>query len=254
MNDIYANWADVYDYFYPNRSDEVDFWARQAAPYGRQVIDLMCGTAEVSLGLARRGCRVLGVDLSPAMLSVAAKRLEAAADYPARSLLLARGDISSIPAPTAAHDFALVGGNGSFNHLGSDQVLATLREIRRVLRPGGALGMELVNPHLLQEIETERSFGPLRPPPPGVRVVKATCNHYNHQTRLFHIHQVTHCEIDGVCSEFGEAFALHVLHPDSAQRLLEAAGFCDVCFYGDYGLKAFDRWSADLLVVATAVQ
>ena len=75
MHDLYGHWAREYDCFYPDRTKEVAFWARLAGPYGGRVLDLMCGTAEVSLGLARHGYHVFGVDLSAAMLHVAAERL-----------------------------------------------------------------------------------------------------------------------------------------------------------------------------------
>lgn len=45
MEDLYSSWARVYDYFYLDRSDEVDFWMPQAEPFGRRLPDLMCGTA-----------------------------------------------------------------------------------------------------------------------------------------------------------------------------------------------------------------
>jgi SAM-dependent methyltransferase len=99
VSDLYANWASVYDYFYPDRAAEVAFWADLAGTHGRQVLDLMCGTAEVSLALARRGHSILGVDLSSAMLATARERLAAAADYPARRVSLALGDACAIPAP-----------------------------------------------------------------------------------------------------------------------------------------------------------
>ncbi|MGC9332954.1 MAG: class I SAM-dependent methyltransferase, partial [Anaerolineae bacterium] len=179
MDDLYAHWARVYDYFYPDRTAEIDFWARSAHRARRCVLDLMCGTAEVSLGLARAGFRTLGLDLSPAMLAVGAERLSAAADFPARNLQLAQGAACAISAREGAFDFALVGGNGSFNHLDADQAQLTLCELRRVLRAGGGLGLELVNPFLLKEIYPERLFGPLRPPPPGIWVEKTSSNHYD---------------------------------------------------------------------------
>ncbi|MFN2165837.1 MAG: class I SAM-dependent methyltransferase, partial [Anaerolineae bacterium] len=165
MGDLYSEWARIYDAYYPDRSDEVKFWAALAGPYGRRLLDLMCGTAEVSLELARCGYQVLGVDLSPAMLAVAAERLAAAADYPARNLSPAQGEASALPVADGTFDFALVGGNGSFNHLPDTGTRAALRELSRVLRPGGGLGMELVNPYLLKEIYPVRTFGPLRPQP-----------------------------------------------------------------------------------------
>jgi SAM-dependent methyltransferase len=150
-------------------------------------------------------------------------------------------------------DFALIGGSGSFNHLDDAQAVAALRELCRVLRPGGGLGMELINPSLLKEIYTERSFGPFRPTPPDVRIERNVANRYEPEAKLFHIHQVTRYEIGDQRCECEESFALHVHQPDKVQAWLEAAGFHEVRFYGNYSLGAFDRWSSDLLVVAPAL-
>jgi SAM-dependent methyltransferase len=251
MGDLYAEWAKIYDYYYPDRSAEVEFWAGLAEPYGRRLLDLMCGTAEVSLALARLGNRVLGVDLSPAMLSMAAERLAAAADYPARNLSLAQGEAGALPVPSGAFDFAVVGGNGSFNHLDDEEAHAALLDLRRVLRPGGGLGMELVNPHLLKEVYPVRRFSPLRPPP-GMRAEKVSHNHYNQAARKFHIRQVAQYEIDGERGEFEVDFALHVWDLDEMHTMLEESGFGRVRTYGGYDLQSFDSWSSDLLVVARA--
>jgi ubiquinone/menaquinone biosynthesis C-methylase UbiE len=251
MTDLYRNWARVYDYFFGDRTAEIDFWARVAAPYGRRLLDTMCGTAEVSLALARRGYRVSGVDLSAAMLHMAAARLAAAADFPARRLSLAQGDITALPCCAAALDFLLAGGNGSFNHLDERATVEALGEFRRVLRPGGGLGMELVNPHLLKELYPERTFGPFRPLPPGVWVEKTSANRYDPEAGVFQIEQVTRYEIDGERGEFATSFALHVWPPAQVGDMLLAAGFADARFYGGYAQEPFDRWSPDLLVVAS---
>jgi SAM-dependent methyltransferase len=249
--DLYADWARVYDFFYPDRGDEIAFWAELAGSHGRRVLDLMCGTAEVSLGLARQGFRVAGVDRSPAMLAVGAERLAAAADYPARNLGLAQGDAASIPAPNGHFDLALVGGNGSFNHLDDRQAMRALFELGRVLRPGGCLGLELLNPFLLPEIEPEREIGPLRPPPPGMHVHRIVRNHHEPVAGLFQIHQVTRCDKAGHRDQFAEAFALHIREPEEIGARLQAAGFSDVSFFGGHDREPFGRWSPDLLVLAT---
>jgi SAM-dependent methyltransferase len=250
MIDLYAHWAWAYDYYYPDRGGEVSFWAGQAEAYGRRVLDLMCGTAEVSLELARHGYRVLGIDLSRAMLAVAGGRLAAAADYPARGLALAQADACALPLAGGSFDFALVGGNGSFSHLGDDLALASLREIRRLLRPGGGLGLELMNPHLLKEVDLRRTFGPLRPTPSGVEVEKSVYNRYDPGAGLFYIEQETRYEIDGRRGECAESFALRVWTPDEIQALLASAGFGEARLYGSYDLQPFDHWSSDLLVIS----
>ncbi len=84
----------------------------------RRAVDLLGGMErvvkpEVSLGLARQGLKVLGVDRSPAMLAVGAERLAAAADYLVRSLGLAQGNAYNVPAGDLAffgsHDLELFG-------------------------------------------------------------------------------------------------------------------------------------------------
>jgi glycine/sarcosine N-methyltransferase len=251
MSALYAEWARIYDCYYPDRSDEVEFWAGLACQHGPRLLDLMCGTAEVSLALARRGFRVLGVDLSPAMLSVAAERLAAAADFPARNLAPALGEAGALPVRDRAVDFAFAGGNGSFNHLGDTEAQAALRELHRVLRPGGGLGMELVNPHLLKEVYPVRTFGPLRSAP-GVWTEKVSHNRYDQAAGLFHIRQTAHYEIDGERGEFEVYFALRVWELEEIRAMLEEAGFGSVRAYGDYDLQSFDPWSSDLLVIAQA--
>jgi ubiquinone/menaquinone biosynthesis C-methylase UbiE len=186
------------------------------------------------------------------MLAVAAERLAAAADHPARDLSLLLGDALALPAATGAFDFALAGGNGSFNHLAGEDARRALAELARVVRPGGGLGLELVNPHLLKEVYPERCFGPFRPTPPGVEVTKTVANRYDRVAGLFQIHQVTRFEIDGQAGAFEESFVLHVWPPEKVAAMLAAAGFGDVRFYGGYDLATFDEWSSDLLVLARA--
>jgi SAM-dependent methyltransferase len=250
-HDLYTDWAGVYDFFQPDRSREVDSWAEIAAPYGRRVLDLMCGTAEVGLGLARQGFRVLGVDLSPKMLAVGSGRLGTAADFPARSQALVQGEACRLPASAGAFDFAFVGGSGSFNHLDAAQALATLHEIGRVLRPGGALGAELVNPYLLEEIAPTRTFGPLRPTEPGVGLERVCSSRYQRRAGRFHIHQTTRLLAGGAATRHSEqSFDLHVWEPNQVVEMLNSAGFCTVRMLGGLDREPFGRWSSDLLVLA----
>jgi hypothetical protein len=76
-------------------------------------------------------------------------------------------------------------------------------------------------------------------------------HHYDPAAGLVQIRQVARFEIDGEGSEAEECFALHVWEPGDCEEMLSAAGFRRPRFYGDYELGVFDRWSADLLVVAT---
>jgi demethylmenaquinone methyltransferase/2-methoxy-6-polyprenyl-1,4-benzoquinol methylase len=93
------------------------------------VLDVATGTGAVARELlARKGCTVVGLDQSPEMLAEARRRLPS-------SVTLVEGEADSLPFPDAAFD-AL-----TFTYLLRyvPDPGATLRELARVVRPGGSI-------------------------------------------------------------------------------------------------------------------
>jgi demethylmenaquinone methyltransferase/2-methoxy-6-polyprenyl-1,4-benzoquinol methylase len=89
---------------------------------GSLVLDLACGTGDMSRGLAECGHRPIGLDFSAGMLAVA--------DSPGP---LVRGDAATLPFPAGSID-GIVCGFALRNFVDLDVVFA---ECARVLRPGG---------------------------------------------------------------------------------------------------------------------
>jgi demethylmenaquinone methyltransferase/2-methoxy-6-polyprenyl-1,4-benzoquinol methylase len=105
------------------------------ARHGERVLDVATGTGLVAAGLVRRwDCRVVGLDQSAAMLGRARARLAADAAL-ARRIELVEGTAERLPFPDGAFD-AL-----TFTYLLRyvDDPDATLRELARVVRPGGTI-------------------------------------------------------------------------------------------------------------------
>jgi demethylmenaquinone methyltransferase/2-methoxy-6-polyprenyl-1,4-benzoquinol methylase len=98
-----------------------------------RVLDIACGTGLVSRALVERwGCRVVGLDQSAAMLARAQAKLAEDPRLAAR-IALVEGEAERLP-------FA----DGEFDHLTFTYLLryvddpaATLRELARVVKPGG---------------------------------------------------------------------------------------------------------------------
>jgi demethylmenaquinone methyltransferase/2-methoxy-6-polyprenyl-1,4-benzoquinol methylase len=98
------------------------------------VLDVATGTGAVAIQLARRtGCRVVGIDQSPEMLGAGRRRV--AASGLADRIELVEGRAEALPFPDAS--FAAV----TFTYLLRyvDDPGATLRELARVVRPGGTV-------------------------------------------------------------------------------------------------------------------
>lgn len=103
---------------------------------GRVALDIGCGAARNALPLALLGWRVVGTDLSWAMLEGARMKLAAQPNAPALGLVQA--PMESLPVRSRSMD--LVVAHGIWNLAMSDaQFRAAVREAARVIRPGGAL-------------------------------------------------------------------------------------------------------------------
>src|SRR5579883_2852937 len=111
------------------------WWKRLAAvPPGGRAADVCCGTGDLALLMARRAGprgRVLGVDFSEEMLAVARHRAARAGVGDVCRFVL--GDALALAVPDGALDAVTVG-FGIRNVLRPD---GALRELHRVLRPGG---------------------------------------------------------------------------------------------------------------------
>ena len=75
--------AHYYDLEYATYDEDIDFYVRfaDALDPGRKlpVLELGCGTGRISIALAEAGFRVVGVDISPAMLEACADKARALA-------------------------------------------------------------------------------------------------------------------------------------------------------------------------------
>ncbi|MDQ6778342.1 MAG: methyltransferase domain-containing protein [Actinomycetota bacterium] len=97
------------------------------------VIDLACGTGNAALLAAGRGARVVGVDGSSRLLDVAHERARAQG----LEIDFRKGDLADLPVASATADLVV----SIFGLIFAPQPAQALREVSRVLRPGGRMLM-----------------------------------------------------------------------------------------------------------------
>lgn len=132
--------APVYDAM--NRAFTMGFdgrWRRLAAASvvrpGDRVLDAACGTGDLALAGLEAGGEVTGLDFSERMLERARRKSDA--------IEWVLGDVLALPFGDAAFDAATIG----FGIRNVDDLDAGLRELARVVRPGGRVAvLELTRP------------------------------------------------------------------------------------------------------------
>jgi SAM-dependent methyltransferase len=97
---------------------------------GKRVLDFGCGSGGNSLLLVRRGARVVGVDISEALIGVAKARLRVNCSAGGAAFVV--GSAHDLPIRSGCVDIVL--GIAVLHHLDLD---ASGREVYRVLKPGG---------------------------------------------------------------------------------------------------------------------
>jgi demethylmenaquinone methyltransferase/2-methoxy-6-polyprenyl-1,4-benzoquinol methylase len=102
---------------------------------GDAVLDACCGTGDLAIAGTRAGGRVTGLDFSERMLERARRK--------APEIEWVSGDMLSLPFADGTFDAATVG----FGVRNVDDLELGLRELRRVLKTGGRLGiLEITRP------------------------------------------------------------------------------------------------------------
>ena len=133
------------------------------------VADLGCGPGHVARYLHDQGIRMLGIDLSPRMIDSARQR--------SPDIEFRVGDMRALDLPDGA--LAGIVAFYSLIHIGEPEMGATLRELRRVLAPGGLLlvafhiGEETVHRDELWGHPVSLDFRFLMPSPMVARLIEA---------------------------------------------------------------------------------
>lgn len=154
---------DVLGRFYDLLMQDVDYQAR--ADYlldvmrrngvrPGTVLDLACGTGNMSAALARRGCEVVGVDASEQMLAQAAEK---AAAFPRGQMLFLMQEMGELDLYGTVE--AAVCTLDGVNHLlVEDDVQQAFSQVSLFLQPGGLFVFDVNTPYKFQHVLGNNTF------------------------------------------------------------------------------------------------
>src|ERR671922_212816 len=124
---------------------------------GMDVLDVACGTGNASIPAARAGARVTGLDFAPGLLAIARER---AADAMVE-IDFVEGNAQELPFDDASFDRVL----STFGHMFAPDHARAASEMKRVLRPGGAIAVACWTPDGSIG-RMSQTLAELVPPPP----------------------------------------------------------------------------------------
>ena len=224
----YDAFAEVYDdWTGPIGDDDVDFYVSLAAEARGPVVELAVGNGRVAVPIAlRTGRRVIGVDISPAMLAGASDRAHAAGV----ELDLRLGDMREL-ALGETTDLVICPFRSLLHLPGHDDRLHVFRRVAATLDPGGRFAWNafVFDPEIAAELDGQwREQG-------GVR----------HRVDYHYDERRIDLTLDG-----GPTVPLWWAEPEEWDRLVEESGLELEARYGWFDRRRFDESSREAVYVA----
>jgi SAM-dependent methyltransferase len=250
--DAYAWEADLYDVTTAQVSEhDVPFYTALAAAAG-PVLELACGTARVLAPCAAAAGRGVGVDVSPAMLEQARRRL-AASDLADR-VELHLGDMRTVRLDQR-FPLVTVPFRSMFHLPDDDDWLAALGSVRAHLAPGGRFAGDVFvpDPELLATRQDHHGFaGEVRLPDTGQRVALWEHSSFDPVAQVARRRRLTEVlDDDGLVLERRHRLLeVHFRYPREVLRLLATAGFTVEQVFGGFDGRPLDEGAEDLIWIA----
>lgn len=232
--------AAVYDALNPPGPDNA-FYASLAGAVPKTILDMGCGTGQLTVALAALGHRVTGADPAAAMLAIGRRRPGG------QAVAWVESGAAGLALP-ARFELILMTGHVFQVFLTDAEALAALGTLRRHLAPGGRLAFETCNPAVRAwehwtPAETRQSvtLPGLAPVEVHYAVTEVAGELVTYRTH-FHF---------GPGDRAVTEAQLRFMPQATLARLLAEAGFGAVRWYGDWERGAMTAGSRELIVVAS---
>ena len=234
MEQALYDYPDLYDALLPAGA-YVPFYVDLARQQAGAVLELACGTGQLTVPIASQGLPTVGLDSSRAMLDAAKRR---AADAGA-SVAYVQGDMRDF---ALNRDFTLiiVARNSLLHLLSTADLLAALKTVRHHLAPDGVFAFDIFNPDVrllarpsgqrfrVMEVNSTR-FGPL--------TVEDSRDDYDAATQVSH--GTWYISTPDRRDAWTAPMVLRSIFPQELPLLLSAAGLQLIDRFGELSREPF---------------
>ena len=232
---------------------DLTFWLELAKETGGPVCELACGSGPAMLPLARAGYQVVGLDLSPHMLAIAHRRLQAEPPEVRQRVRLLQGNMANF---RLDGEFGLIFiTNRSFQALLERvEQRSCLECCARHLRRGGLLAIDVFNPKLAFLVSPGGvDEGPHEYRGPGGELIRET-GHIDYdlanQKLTWRVRQEATAP-DGRVTPHEYVVLLRYYFRFELEWMLEACGFEVQAIYGNFDRSPFTAESPQIIFVAS---
>ncbi len=224
----YANLADVYDRF--ANDFDYDEWTKwylslidSADKRAVSVCDCGCGTGSIAVRLAKKGKRVIGIDLSEDMLRVASDKARAWGTQ----IRFARQNMEALELPRPVD--AIICACDGVNYLTDEnKVRRFLESAYENILPGGTLAFDVSNLDKLSGMGKTYLYGEDRE-----EATYLWTNEFNEETRQIAMRVVFFVrEDDGRYRKFEETHVQRAHTVNELETWLTETGFTNICTFG----------------------
>ncbi len=189
-------------------------------PDGGELLDAPCGFGRHAIPLARAGYRVTGVDRSNVLLDEARRRVGGE-----RWPKFVSADYRELPFKDSSFDAAL-NLYTSLGYLGDEEDTRALASIRRVLREGGRLVIEMMHRDRLVKMVSDRHWRLM-----GEGRLLLEQSTFDPASGVA---QTTQTLIDGAGQRESRTFSVRVYTATELLAMVERAGFSEAKAYGTF--------------------
>lgn len=225
----------------PGRARQEAAFLAGYLPPGALALDLGCGAGRTARALARRGARVLGIDLGPGAIRLARQRSRG------EGCRFREGDMLTETYPEAPFGMAYCV-DGGLAGLRPAAAARALRRLAPALAPGAALVLECPSEAMAEALDLRQDWYVDHESPAGVFPQLVLTEDFYLREQAAYVHRAFAVDLaGGAIHRLSQTYALY--DEASMSALLEQAGFQVESFHGEMGPDAYAAEESQRLVV-----